>query len=144
MDSNLTGHLINLKLELRKFSQSMSELNDSLVYLNHPKFTLKNIYIIPETVNDFRGKSSDIFMKDTAYYNGFKILHNKKLQFRLNDLTRDISLAEGQLYQKDLAEESYKGISALKVFKSVFLQFVKNPSYADKLDCYIVYLKNNQ
>ena len=138
VDSNLTGQLINLKLELRKFSQSMSESNDSLVYLNHPKFTLKNIYIIPETVNDFRGKSSDIFMKDTAYYNGFKILHNKKLQFRLNDLTRDISLAEGQLYQKDLAEESYKGISALKVFKSVFLQFVKNPSYADKLDCYIV------
>lgn len=138
VDSNLAGNLINLKLELRKFSQSMSESNDSLIYLNHPKYSLKNIYIIPETVNDFRGNSSDIYMKDTAYYNGFKVLHNKKLQFRLNDLTRDISLAEGQLYQKDLAEESYKGISALKVFKSVFLQFVKNASYEDKLDCYIV------
>ncbi len=138
VDSNLAGNLINLKLELRKFSQSMSESNDSLIYLNHPKFSLKNIYIIPETVTDFRGNSSNIYMKDTAYYNGFKVLHNKKLQFRLNDLTRDISLAEGQLYQKDLAEESYKGISALKVFKSVFLQFVKNASYEDKLDCYIV------
>jgi outer membrane protein assembly factor BamA len=138
VDSNLAGNLINLKLELRKFSQSMSESNDSLIYLNHPKYSLKNIYIIPETVIDFRGNSSDIYMKDTAYYNGFKVLHNKKLQFRLNDLTRDISLAEGQLYQKDLAEESYKGISALKVFKSVFLQFVKNASYEDKLDCYIV------
>ncbi len=138
VDSNMAGNLINLKLELRKFSQSMSESNDSLIYLNHPKYSLKNIYIIPETVNDFRGNSSDIYMKDTAYYNGFKVLHNKKLQFRLNDLTRDISLAEGQLYQKDLAEESYKGISALKVFKSVFLQFVKNASYVDKLDCYIV------
>ena len=138
VDSNLAGNVINLKLELRKFSQSVSESNDSLIYLNHPKFSLKNIYIIPETVNDFRGNSRDIYMKDTAYYNGFKVLHNKKLQFRLNDLTRDISLAEGQLYQKDLAEESYKGISALKVFKSVFLQFVKNASYEDKLDCYIV------
>jgi outer membrane protein assembly factor BamA len=138
VDSNLAGNVINLKLELRKFSQSMSESNDSLIYLNHPKFSLKNIYIIPETVTDFRGNSSNIYMKDTAYYNGFKVLHNKKLQFRLNDLTRDISLAEGQLYQKDLAEESYKGISALKVFKSVFLQFVKNASYEDKLDCYIV------
>lgn len=138
VDSNLTGYLINIKLELRKFSQAVSESNDSLIYLNHPKFSLKNIYIIPETINDFRGKSSDIYMRDTAYYNGFKILHNKKLQFRLNDLTRDISIAEGQLYQKDLAEETYKGISALKVFKSVFLQFVKNSLYEDKLDCYIV------
>jgi len=138
VDSNLTGRFINLKLELRKFSQPISELNDSLIYLNHPQFTLKNIYIIPETVTDFRGKSSDIYMKDTAYYNGLKVLHNQKLQFRLSDLTRDISIAGGQLYQKDLAEESYKGISALKVFKSVFLQFIKNPLYADKLDCYIV------
>lgn len=138
VDSNLAGHLINLELEVRKFSQPISESNDSLIYLNHPKFTLQNIYIIPETVLDFRGKSSDMYMKDTAYYNGFKILHNQKLKFRLKDLTRDISLAGGQLYQKNLAEETYKGISALKVFKSVFLQFVKNPLDVDKLDCYIV------
>ena len=75
-----------------------------MVYVNHPRFTLNNIYIIPETVLDFRGKSSDVYMKDTALYNGIKILHNKKLKFKLNDLTRDVSLFEGQLYQKNLAE----------------------------------------
>ena len=77
-------------------------------------------------------------MKDTALYNGIKILHNKKLKFKLNDLTRDVSLFEGQLYQKNLAEETYKGVASLKVFKSVFMQFIKSPYFDDKLDCYIV------
>ena len=138
VDSNLAGNNVNIVIQLKKYAVPFGESNDSLVYINHPRFTLNNIYIIPENVADFRGKSNDVYMKDTAKYNGIKILHNNKLKFKLKDLTRDVSLFEGQLYQKNLAEETYKGVASLKVFKSVFLQFIKSPYSDDKLDCYIV------
>ena len=137
-DTNLAGNKVNLTIGLKKYSESFSATNDSLVYKNHPRFYIENVFIIPETITEFRGKSNDIYMKDTTEYNGIKILHNRPLVLRRRDLTRDITISNGQLYQKDLAEETYKGLSSLKVFKSVFIQYVKNPYFSDKLDCYIV------
>lgn len=137
-DTNLAGNNVNITIGLKKYSEAYSESNDSLVYKNHPRFYIENVYVIPETVTDFRGKSNDIYMKDTTEYNGTKILHNRPLVLRRRDLTRDITVSNGQLYQQEKAEETYKGLSSLKVFKSVFIQYVKNPYFSDKLDCYIV------
>ena len=138
VDTNLAGQNVNLTIGVKMYSRSYSETNDSVVYINHPRFYIENVYVIPETVVDFRGKANDVYMKDTVYYNGLKILYNKKLLFHEKDLTRDISISSGQLYQQNFAEETYKGLSSLKVFKSVFIQYMKNPYFSDKLDCYIV------
>jgi len=138
VDTNLTGQKVNLTIGIKMYSKPYSETNDSLVYVNHPRFYIENVYVIPEVIADFKGKANDAYMKDTLEYNGLKILHNNKLLFNKKDLTRDISISPGQLYQQNFAEETYKGLSALKVFKSVYVQYVKNPYYSDKLDCYIV------
>ena len=138
VDTNLSGHDVNVTIGIKMFSQPYSESNDSLVYINHPRFYVENVYVIPEVIPDFRGRASEAYMKDTVEYNGIKILHNNKLKFRNKDLTRDISISPGQLYQQNFAEDSYKGLSNLKVFKSVYIQYLKNPYHSDKLDCYIV------
>lgn len=138
VDTNLVGQNVNITIGIKKFSEAYSESNDSLVYKNHPRYYIENVYIIPENLKDFKGKVTDAYMKDTIEYNGLKILHNNKLLFRKRDLTRDVSVSVGQLYQQDLAEETYKGLSNLKVFRSVMIQYVKNPYFNDKLDCYIV------
>jgi outer membrane protein assembly factor BamA len=137
-DTNLTGQNVNLTIGVKMYSRAYTETNDSLVYINHPRFYIENVYIIPEAIPDFRGRPNDIYMKDTILYNGLKILHNNGLLFRKKDLTRDISIAPGQLYQQNLAEETYRGLTSLKVFRSVFIQYIKNPNFSDKLDCYIV------
>ena len=138
VDTNLTGQKVNLTIGVKMFSKSFSETNDSLIYLNHPRFYIENVYVIPENIPDFKGRANEAYMKDTSEYNGLKILHNNKLLLHKKDLTRDISILPGQLYQQTFAEETYKGLSTLKVFKSVYIQYVKNPYYSDKLDCYIV------
>ena len=138
VDTNLTGNNVHLTLVISKYSESFSGSNDSLVYINHPRFHLQNIYVILETIPDFRGKASDIYMKDTTLYNDITFLHNSKLLFKRKDISRCLSVTSGQLYQQDLAEDTYKELTGLKVFKTVFLQYVKNPYYSDKLDCYIV------
>jgi hypothetical protein len=137
-DTNLAGQNVNLTIGIKMYSKSFSEVNDSLVYINHPRFYIENVYVIPETITDFRGKANDVYMKDTVDYNGLKILHNSPLKFRKKDLTRDVSVAPGQLYQQKFSEDTYKGMTSLKVFKSVFIQYIKNPNFSDKLDCYIV------
>ncbi len=138
VDTNLSGNNIHLTQIISKYSEPYSSSNDSLVYRNHPRYYLQNIYVIPETIPEFRGKASDIYMKDTTLYNGVTFLHNNKLLFKRKDISRCLSVATGQLYQQDLAEDTYKELTGLKVFKTVFLQYVKNPYYSDKLDCYIV------
>lgn len=138
VDTNLVGQKVDLSIGVKMFSKSYSETNDSLVYINHPRFYIENVYVIPENIVDFKGRANEAYMKDTLEYNGIKILHNNKLLFHKKDLTRDISISPSQLYQQNLAEETYKGLSNLKVFKSVYIQYIKNPYYSDKLDCYIV------
>ncbi|MDF2452640.1 MAG: outer membrane protein assembly complex, YaeT protein [Bacteroidota bacterium] len=137
-DTNLAGQNVNLTIGVKMYSRNYSETNDSLVYVNHPRFYIENVYVIPENIPDFRGKANDVYMKDTVEYNGLKILHNNRLKFRKKDLTRDISVAPGQLYQQNYSEDTYKGMTSLKVFKSVYIQYIKNTNFSDRLDCYIV------
>jgi outer membrane protein assembly factor BamA len=138
VDTNLVGQKVNLTIGVRLFSKAFNEINDSLVYTNHPRFYIQNVFVIPEKIEDFRGRADDIYMKDTVNFNGIKILHNNKLLFHELDLTREISISPGQLYQQNLSEQTYKGLSSLKAFKSVYIQYLKNPNFSDKLDCYIV------
>lgn len=138
VDTNLAGNKVNVSLIINKYSEPFSNLNDSLVYKNHPRLYIGNVYVIPETVTDFKGKATDIYMKDTTYFNGLSILHNKDLAIKRKDLYRSIFISSGQLYQQNLAEETYRDLSSLRIFKSVFLQFVKNPYSSEKLDCYII------
>lgn len=138
VDTNLVGPKVDITIGVKKFSEAYSEANDSLVYKSHPRLYIENVYLIPEVLKDFKGRMSDVYLKDTVLYEGVKILHNNSLKFRKRDLVREVSVSTGQLYQQDLAEETYKNLSALKVFKSVLIQYVKNPYYADKLDCYII------
>lgn len=138
VDTNLAGENVNLTIGIKKYSESYSESNDSLVYKAHPRFYIENVYVISENIKDFRGKANDVYMKDTVYYNNLKLLHNKPLTLHKKDLARNISVGPGQLYQQDIAEATFKDLSALRVFKSVYLQYIKNPYFTDRLDCYIV------
>lgn len=137
-DTNLAGPNVNITIGVKMYSEAYSSSIDSLVYRNHPRFYIQNVYVIPEQIPDFRGKSNEVYMKDTTSYHDIKILHNGRLKFRSKDLLRDVTVAPGQLYQQDKAEETYKGMSSLRVFRSVFIQYLVNPDHPDKLDCYIV------
>ncbi len=137
-DTNLAGENINLTIGIKKFSEAYSESNDSLVYKAHPRFYIENVYVITENIKDFRGKANDVYMKDTIQYNNLKLLYNQPLALHKKDLARNISVGPGQLYQQDIAEATFKDLSALRVFKSVYLQYIKNPYFTDRLDCYIV------
>ena len=138
VDTLEQGKMAQITLVINQYSEPYSELNDSLVYKNHPRFTIENVYVIPETIEGNKVKATDLYLKDTTLYEGLIILHNKDLILKRKDFKRNISVERGQLYQQNLAEDTYKDLSGLKIFKSVLIQYIKNPYYPDRLDCYII------
>lgn len=138
VDTNLSGQNVNLTVGLKKYSRPSTSKKDSIIYRSHPRMYVQNVYVIPELVPDFRGKSNEIYAKDTTLYNDIKILHNQPLKINPRDLLRDVTVMPGQLYQENLSQETFKGLTSLKIFRSVFIQYLVNPYYPDKLDCYIV------
>lgn len=138
VDTNLQGNLVNLTIGLKKYIDPISKTGDSVVYKSHPRFYIENVYIIPEFVADFRGKVNEIYCKDTIQYNDIKILHNEQLKVKKKDLLRDVTISPGQLYQQNLSENTFKGLTALNIFRNVFIQYVPNSKFPDRLDCYIL------
>lgn len=135
VDTNINGQFLDLTIGVKKYAEEYSESSDSLVYKNHPRFTINKIYLVPETVI---GSVLNTDFPDTTYYNGLYFLHRTPLKFKQKELARAVSIYEGQLYQQSEAEATYKDLTSLRVFKSVAIQYTRTKGYSDKLDCYIV------
>jgi len=138
VDSALGDHSMILYINLEKFGKTYSATNDSVVYSNHPRFTINNVYIITEPVY---GNVQDTRFADTlkTKREGTVFLLNKNLPYRKKIITSNVDLYKGQYFKKDTAEQTYKQLLGLGIFKSdVKIQFFKNSTYNDRLDCYII------
>ncbi len=135
VDTNLAGQALNVTIGIKKFAAPYSETNDSIIYLKHPRFTINKVYVVTETIKE---TIKNAYFRDTSVYKSLCFLYNKQLAFRQKDIAKQVSIAEEQVYQQSLAEDTYKALTGLRVFRSVSLQYFKNARYPDRLDCYIV------
>jgi outer membrane protein assembly factor BamA len=137
IDSAFNNHTVNVKLRLKKFSKPYSSNNDSLVYVNHPQYRLANVYIITEPLI---GNPRDRTFTDTVVSKrkGLIFLLNKPLAYKRKIISSNTDVYKGQLYRKDTAQQTYKQLLGLGIFRNVTLQFLPNLSYDRMLDCYIV------
>ncbi|MCC6370264.1 MAG: BamA/TamA family outer membrane protein [Bacteroidia bacterium] len=137
VDSILGNHHVSVNIHGKKYAKAYSSSNDSLVYTNHPKLKLQNVYVITEAVI---GKLSDARFKDTLHSSreGLTFLLNKPLAYREAIFLNNIDLYKGQLFRRDTAQLTYKQLLNLGIFKNVNIQFLANSDYRDRLDCYII------
>jgi outer membrane protein assembly factor BamA len=137
LDSNANNRSVSAKLKLKKFSRSYSSSNDSLIQVNHTRFRIENVYVITEPVS---GNLREIPFKDTMKVAKSDVLFllNKPLAYRTAVIYKNIDIYKGQLFRKDTAEITYKALLGLGIFKTVTIQFLKNPDNSSRLDCYIV------
>lgn len=138
IDSSSNNHTVSIKIHLKKYSRTYSSSSDSLIQINHPKFKIQNVYIITEqTVGNIR----NAHFSDTSRTRreGTVFLMNNKLAFKKKLILRNIDIYRGQLFRRDTAQQTYKQLSGLGVFRNVTIQFFENDNYNDnRLDCYIV------
>lgn len=135
VDSITSRPKINLTICAKQFPTFVNEQKDSTILVAHPRFTLNNIYIITENTKGFY---KDEAFKDTTVYNDYIYLHNNPLPYRLSIIANNIEFSKGQVFQKNLAEKTYRRLLNLGLFRNPLLQFVQNTQYKNVLDCYIV------
>ncbi len=137
VDSNQVGNFVSIELTLRKFSRTYSSSDDSLVFVNHTKFRINQIYVITEPVF---GNIREIQFKDTTVpaNKDVKFLHNDPLRYKATLLADFIKLQKGALFIRDTAEATFKSLMGLGIFKGVTIQFYKSDEFPAKLDCYII------
>jgi outer membrane translocation and assembly module TamA len=135
VDSALGNKMVDITVGAKKFPVFANAQKDSITYVKHPRFYVNNIYIITENL---KGSYKDEYFKDSIREGDFIFLANHPLNYRRSIITNNIEFFKGQLFQKNLAEKTYKRLLNLRVFRTVVIQFVKDPLYSDQLNCYII------
>lgn len=138
VDTNQVTHSTSVILTLKKFAKAYSSSSDSLVYVNHPRFQVENVFIITEPVGR---NPRDVVFNDTLKTRRpgrMFLVNNRKLLYRRGVILNNLDLYRDQWFRKDTAEQTYKQLLGLGIFKSVTIQFVENPGMPNRLDCYVV------
>ena len=135
IDSGISGNKIDITISTKKFPAFANAQKDSISYIDHPRYYVNNIYIITENIS---GSYKNEYFKDTVRFEDFIFFNNTSPHYKKSVIAHNIEFFKGQVFQKNLAEKSYKRLLNLGVFRTVLIQYVKNVQYSDQLDCYIV------
>ncbi len=135
VDSSAHNQKVNLEVCTKQFPVFVNEEKDSTVFVNHTRYFVNRIYIITEKLNR---SYKDEYFKDTTVYNDYEFLLNRPSKYRYGLLATNIEFFKNQVYQRNLAEKTYKRLINLGLFRSVSIQFVKKQGFSDQLDCYII------
>lgn len=137
IDTNAAGNFAFAKLKLRKFSRPYSNSNDSLVFVNHTRYKIENIYVVTELVT---GNLREHQFKDTMRVDKSDVIFllNQPLNYRPSIIYNNIDIKKGAFFKKDTAEITYKALLGLGIFRNVTIQFLKSQNYSNQLDCYII------
>jgi outer membrane protein assembly factor BamA len=137
IDTAYEGNVLSIVVRVSKMSKPYNSVTDSLVQVPHVRYTISNVYVITEPVI---GNIRDAQFKDTLHSKkgGLIFLLNKPFAYREFLITDNIDIYKGQYFRKDTAQQTYKQLLGLGIFKNVLVQFVPNPDYLNKLDCFII------
>jgi hypothetical protein len=137
IDTVKKNHSLSAVTNLKKFQKSYSSNDDSIIYVNHPRLKVENVYIITEAVY---GNVKDAPFKDTlkTKRDGTVFLLNSPLAYKQPIILNNTDIYKGQWFSKDTSEFTYKQLLGLGIFKNVTIQFLKNDQFSNRLDCYII------
>lgn len=132
VDSALNNHQVDLYLNLDPFSTTGPK--DSLRVINHQKFFIGNINIY----TNYNPLDKNYIPSDTLFYPGFNVYYDNTLTIKPALINRLLEVKQGQVYQKDKVEISYKRFASLGVFDGVNIQFIPaSTKNRNILDCEI-------
>lgn len=133
VDTNIAGNWLDVEINIKKFAYRPEDA-DTLLFADHTRYYIQNIYVITDYEIFNRNQS----YRDTAVYNDVKFLYNDFMRFRKKDIANKILFSKDALFNYGVVEETYNRLSALKAFKSINVTFRIDESKQDRLDCYIL------
>lgn len=134
IDSTLGTHEVDIKVGFKNPVVKIEGGNDSVSELPHMRYYIKDVYIYSDY--DPKIKSAP---KDTLLINDYHIMSTGGLRYKPSLLTEAIFISKGELFQQKHADQTYRRLAELRLFRSVQLQFV--PKGNSQVECH-VYLSN--
>ena len=134
VDSSLGSHEVNINMGIKNPVLKVDETKDSTIESTHTQFYINNIFI--HTDYDPKLKTTP---KDTLIINDYRLISDTTLRYKPRLITDAIFFSKGELFQQSHADQTYKRLSDLKLFRSSQIQFVQINN--SQIDCYI-YLSN--
>jgi len=134
VDTNLEGNKVNIEIDVKKYAYHPEDNADTLLYTNHVRYHINNIYVITDYDIFNRNKQ----YTDTAVYNDATFLYNKKLLFRKKDIDSKIFFYKGELFNNDRVDETYSRLTSMKAFKSVNINFKQDDKKNDYINSYVL------
>lgn len=133
-DSTIGNRRVDVEMIVKPLRTDRSEEGDSLVLTPHPKFFMGDITFYtsydPARVN--------AIPSDTLVVDGVTFLSNGELQIKPDLLLYLLSFQNGDMYQKERVDQTYRKLSQLAMFRSVNIQMVQQKrDDVNVLDCRI-------
>ena len=135
VDSGLANQKIDITISAKKFPVFANAQKDSITYTKHQRYYVNTIFVITENL---KGSYKNEYFSDSIYHEDLIFMVKEKLRYKYSIITNNVEFFKGQVFQKNLAEKTYKRLLNLGVFRTILIQYVKNPNYNDQLDCYII------
>ncbi len=133
VDTNLRSFQMNVNLFIKDYSYKPVEEKDSVISTDHIRYTVNNIYVIPNASMSIKNQS----FYDTITGNQVIFLSNGPLKYRKKDLENKIIFQKNDFYHHDLSQETYNKLADLRTFKNINIQYKPLAGEPKKLDCYI-------
>ena len=146
IDSSLNSHQMDIEINVKNIAENSKIKVDSVVFVNHKRFKINNIYIYP----DYNAITKDTAKFDTISFKviqrrykkdplTYYFLYKKRLKYKPKTLTQAIFIKNNDYYNLSEVQETYNTLSGLQNFKFINVNFYDYESKTDSnlLNCKI-------
>ena len=121
IDSALGSRQVNVILGIQNYKVK-DVLTDSIVEVKHRQYEIKEVDVVVD-YDSKDGVESVIQRYQKVAFDEIDFYYKKKLRYHLKMLHDAVLINEGELYNKETIEATYRKFSGLGIFKSVSVQF---------------------
>jgi len=129
-DSALNSHQMDIEMVIRNFRINSPGNKDSIIEINHPRYTINNIYIFPDVNPKVQDTSRQDTLRvnyhfdagDTTLLHCFLIYRNK-LRIKPSALTQALFLRNGYLYSLNDHDLTYKRMTNFPINRFVSISY---------------------
>jgi len=133
-DSSVGKRKVDVALQINNPVKSVAGYVDSTIEVEHVRFKINEIYI----KGDYQIRTDTSFKFDTLFYDNVNYITSKKLPYKPKVLKESLLIVPHELYNKDIAANTYQRIADFKAFKFINIQFQPvNADSSDLLNCEI-------
>lgn len=134
VDSSAGNRQVDLTIGIKNRLVRPEAHPDTVVEVTHNRYYIRNVYVYTDYDPRLKTAPSDTFVD-----NDYHLLYSGEMRYKPRLITGSLFISKGELFQAHHADQTYRRLTELKLFRSVQILF--QAAGREQLDCFI-YLSN--